>query len=56
MTNFQSNTTPWINREKLLIGLPAGLGVVLALDPHRLVGVASAAALADSRAGVGAAR
>jgi hypothetical protein len=31
MTNFQSNTTPWINREKLLIGLPAGLGVVLAL-------------------------
>ena len=31
MTNFQSNTTPWMNREKLLIGLPAGLGVLLAL-------------------------
>ena len=31
MTNFQSTKPPWINREKLLIGLPAGLGVVLAL-------------------------
>jgi len=31
MTNFQSTKPPWINREKLLIGLPAGLAVVLAV-------------------------